>query len=375
MFTDPEIVTSNDLRTRAYVKVYVDGVRYRFYNGKFLNIICNPNHTKTIKDRNKALASLQYNLKKKLEDGWRPDRVVEEKTKKVSPPAKQSITGLLAVIEAEDLSNLYKRDMRLLVKELLGYLKKKDLSLAPMDRIGEDTIEDFLKRYKGSATTYMNKRRNLSALFSRLVKKDIAINPVAGTKTMKTKATLHKAYTKDQLREVLGILELEHQNLYMCAVFMYGCFLRPHQEIRHLFRHHLNEDCSAISLSGSENKSRRNRTVYVPPYVRAAIKKYHLSDLHYDANLFTGNCDVFNESYFNTAWSRVKEDMVKDNIIDEEHTLYSFRHTAAVNLYMKTKDLYKVQQAMGHSSMTVTLTYMRSLGLVNNIAPDDVPDL
>jgi integrase len=221
----------------------------------------------------------------------------------------------------------------------------------------------------------MNKRRTLGAIFSRLVRKEIPFNPVKETKRVKEKATLHKAYTKEQLHRVLSILEQSHQNVYMCALFMYGCFLRPHQEVRRLFRRDLNEDCTSISLSGDDNKSGRIRTVYVPPYVHEPITRYKLDQLDQHANLFTGTCDVYNESYFNTAWSRLKEKMVKDRIIEDNHTLYSFRHTAAVNLYMKTKDLYKVQQAMGHSSMTVTLTYMRSLGLVNNITPDDVPDL
>ena len=67
--------------------------------------------------------------------------------------------------------------------------------------------------------------------------------------------------------------------------------------------------------------------------------------------------------------------MVNEGLISINHTLYSFRHTAAINLYMKTKDLYKVQQAMGHSSMSVTLTYMRSLGLINALGTEDIPEL
>ncbi len=66
---------------------------------------------------------------------------------------------------------------------------------------------------------------------------------------------------------------------------------------------------------------------------------------------------------------------MKAKVIGEAHTMYSFRHTAAINLYLKTKDLFKVQQALGHSSMLVTLTYMRSLGILNASTAEDVPDL
>ena len=74
-------------------------------------------------------------------------------------------------------------------------------------------------------------------------------------------------------------------------------------------------------------------------------------------------------------WSRAKQKMIEKEMIDESHTLYSFRHTAAVNLYMQTKDLFKVQQALGHSSMVVTLTYLRNLGVINRLTSEDIPEL
>jgi len=378
MFTEPEIVSSKDLNTRAYVKVYIDGKRHRFYNGKPLGITCNPNNAKSVKDRDKALVTLSYKLKKKLEAGWRPDQEPPQPkqhlVKKVI--AGETIESLVKELQTQDLSDLYKRDLLSVGDAFVGYLKTRNLFTAPIDQIDTQVADSFLKQYNHSATYYMNKRRTLGAIFSRLVKgKVIPQNPLKETTKLKEKATLHEAYTKEQLRKVLGILEDQHPNLHLCALLMYGCFLRPHQEVRNLFRSHFNPEVTTISLSGDSNKSGRVRTVYVPPYVRDALIKYNTHKLDAGANLFTRTCDVFNESYFNTAWSRVKETMIEEGVLTCNHTLYSFRHTAAINLYMKTKDLYKVQQAMGHSSMTVTLTYMRSLGVINNISSDDAPEL
>lgn len=378
MFTEPEIVSSKDLKTRAYIKVYIDGKRYRFYNGKALGITCNPNHTRTLKDRERVLTTLAYRLKKKLEAGWHPEHdepgPAPTRVKKVA--AGECIQNLLTELKQQDLSDLYKRDLSSVGEAFLSYLKTTGLSTIPIVRIDTGTVDAFLKQFNHSATYYMNKRRTLGAIFSRLVKsKFLPVNPLAETTRLKERATLHEAYTKEQLRCVLRVLEDQHPNLYLCSMLMYGCFLRPHQEIRKLLRSHLAPDCSTISLSGDSNKSGRVRTVFVPQYVREALKKHQINLLDARANLFTRTCDIFNESYFNTSWSRVKETMIGEGLISENHTLYSFRHTAAVNLYMKTKDLYKVQQAMGHSSMTVTLTYMRSLGLVNNLNSEDAPEL
>ena len=58
--------------------------------------------------------------------------------------------------------------------------------------------------------------------------------------------------------------------------------------------------------------------------------------------------------------------MLKLKLVLKNHTLYSFRHTAVVNVYRKTKDLHILQQMLQHSNMIVTLNYLRGLGEVND---------
>jgi integrase len=377
MFTDPDIVTSPTLQSRSYVKVYIDGQRHRFYNGNAIGIACFPNNAKTVKDRQKLLTSLCYHLKSKLQDGWLPGTKEEAAARpEPKPIAIDSISHLLKEIENQDLSRLYKRDLAIVGKDFIAHLWYMKMQDATIDAITSEVAESFLKQYNHSATYYMNKRRTLGAIFSKLVHSKVVVqNPLSGTKRLKEKATLHQAYNQEQLRAVLLVLAKRHPHLHLCALLMYGCFLRPHQEIRQLFRRDFKHDFSTISLGGNANKSGRVRTVFVPPYVRESLQTYDVTSLSPEENIFTRSCDVYNECYFNTAWSRIKEDLLKDGTLGQDHTLYSFRHTAAVNLYMKTKDLYKVQQAMAHSSMTVTLTYMRSLGLVNNLEAEDAPEL
>ncbi|MEO6252109.1 MAG: site-specific integrase [Ferruginibacter sp.] len=377
MYTDPQIVSTVSLQTRSYIKFYIDGNRYRYYNGKAIGIPCNPNHAKTIKERNRALNTLCYNLKKMLDAGWQPHQNETE-----SAPEKpklfigEQFEILLNDLQQQDLSKLYKRDIVLVGNSFVRYLKENNLYSFATGKLDSTHIEKFLKQYNHAATYYMNKRRTLGGIFSRLVtQKIISENPVHQTSHLKEKATLHQAYTKEQLHTVLDYLKGHNPTLYLCSMLMYGCLLRPHQEIRQLFRRDFNENCTVISLGGNSNKSGRIRTVHVPEYVQEALRQQEIHAANVNTNLFTGTASVFNDSYFNTMWSRVKAILLKDKMIGENHTLYSFRHTAAVNLYMKTKDLYKVQQALGHSSMTVTLTYMRSLGIMNAVTADDVPDL
>jgi site-specific recombinase XerD len=66
-------------------------------------------------------------------------------------------------------------------------------------------------------------------------------------------------------------------------------------------------------------------------------------------------------------WLKIKDKMLRDGIIDRNQTIYSFRHTAAVNVYRKTKDLHVLQQLLQHSNMIVTLNYLRGLGELNDV--------
>jgi len=376
MYSEPEIICSSH-KQRGYVKVYINGERHRFYNGKALGVNCNPNHAKSLKDKQKALATLAYELKKKLEAGWLPDQ------EKITPfSAKQATLAGEAFLEVlqdlalSDLSELYKRDIRWVGEAFHQYLKDSGLDLAPVNTIDSGHIETFLKQYRHSSTYYMNKRRTLGGIFARLVKQKLVFaNPVYETSTLSEKATLHKAYTQPQLTKVLSHLKKDHPKLHLCALLMYGCFLRPHQEIRLLYRRHINEDFTRIVLGGDENKGGRIRTVLVPNYVREEMYQQKIDELRESDNLFSECIQHYNGDYFKRAWTRAKRPLLEAGTIDEKHTLYSFRHTAAINLYMKTKDLYKVQQAMAHSSMTVTLTYMRSLGIMNSLTENDMPEL
>ena len=60
-------------------------------------------------------------------------------------------------------------------------------------------------------------------------------------------------------------------NLYLCSLLTYGCLLRPHQEIRLLKWCDFSEDLSHINLTGSKVKSKRNRIVPVPSYIRKIL--------------------------------------------------------------------------------------------------------
>jgi integrase len=150
----------------------------------------------------------------------------------------------------------------------------------------------------------------------------------------------------------------------LCCLITYGCFLRPHIEVRKLTAGHFKKDNSEIHLSGSENKGRKVRVVYVPDYVTKELENL-LPSLKSTDNIFSKDLQPYNEAYFNTAWTRAWRKMHELGIVEKNQTIYSFRHTAAVDVYRRSKDVNLLKSLLGHSSIMVTLKYLRGLGEYN----------
>jgi hypothetical protein len=90
-YTEPKIVTSNDLSKRSYVEFYFKNERVREYHGKNIAKRINPNRAKSYDERNQLLTKLHFELKKALETKSypiEPGSVVTQ-SKSVNVPYKE----------------------------------------------------------------------------------------------------------------------------------------------------------------------------------------------------------------------------------------------------------------------------------------------
>jgi integrase len=122
-------------------------------------------------------------------------------------------------------------------------------------------------------------------------------------------------------------------------------------------------------LSGAQNKSQRNRIVPIPDYIRKELLSLRLFDPK--SNIFTGQPYAFNYDYFKVLWTRFKR---TNNLIQNGQTIYSFRHSGAIEVFTRTNNLHLLSKLMGHSSVSVTLTYLRGLEIACFEA-SDLPQL
>ncbi len=112
------------------------------------------------------------------------------------------------------------------------------------------------------------------------------------------------------------------------------------------------------------DQSKRNRIVPVPTYIRGVLKRGCNQD-----NIFSNTLQPFNKGYFSLLWRRFKR---FNPDIDKNITIYSFRHTEALEIFKRTGSITKLQKAMGHSSIKVSLTYLRGLE-VPELNEQDMP--
>ena len=344
---------SFDKDSKVFVTFYINKKRYRLYNGDRIGIKLIPN-TYPVEERyqmGKLLASEVYKYVQTGNTNFNRLATDENNTKTIQEYLKLALNRKIK-------SNLSKKYL-----ETLEFIYTKIVEISKNGEVNEQTIEKLLSNYV-NATSYNTIRTHLRALIGEAMNLGLKHNPMQHIKRKRQEEKLHKPF--NNIKEVLQEIKGFNTNLYLCCLLTYGCLLRPHREIRELKWGDFSDDLSFINLSGSRNKSKKNRIVPVPKFI---IKE--LMPKERDLNIFSNGVKPFNISYFKSYWLKYKK---KSNLLLENQTLYSFRHSGAINIFERTGSIHKLQRAMGHSSINVSLTYLRGLE-VTELKVEDMPTI
>jgi len=253
----------------------------------------------------------------------------------------------------EPLSIKYKRTLKSIANDLrIEVIKQKTIPF--------EFINQYLCKYENQ-TSFNTVRGHLNALLNYLKESGFEVE-ASSLKPRKQTEKLHKPINNIGL--LLDEVKSFNSNLYLCCLLTYGCLLRPHREVRQLRWGDFSDDLKYISIGGDRVKSKRNRIVPVPKFIREQLYIGKKED-----NIFTNTPIEFNEDYFKTLWSRFKR---VSKLIELDQTLYSFRHSGAIEIFKRTGSITKLQKAMGHSSINVSLTYLRGLE-IPELKEEDMP--
>ena len=341
-----------DSEGRIFVLFFQNKKRYRIFNGSKINSKIHPNRY-PISERitmGKILASEVYTF---LISGL---TIQQAKVSELVTP-NMTDKDYLSIALKNKLKGSYTKKYN----NQLTFTYKKLINRLRNDKLQSTHIESILSKYS-SETSYNTYRMRISTLINEAIKVGMSSNSMEGIKSKRTKANLHKPYKNIGL--IIDNVRAYNANLHLCALITYGCLLRPHREVRELTWGDFSDDLSYIHLSGNRNKSGRNRIVPVPSYIKDFLVKGNPKD-----NIFSGKPKPLNQDYFKTLWSRFKR---QSNLLEQGQTLYSFRHSGAIEIFKRTGSLTKLQKAMGHSSINVSLTYLRGLEIAE-LKEEDMP--
>ena len=338
----------SDNKQRVYIVFYLNGKRYRLFNGSKINSNLCPN-SYPIGKRFEVAQLLAAEVFKFITSGLS----LQEPLKVINKSDLEYFKLALDAKMQGEYSDKYKSMLRFVYDSFTSKLSNEN--------IASNDVKSYLNHY-ALGVSYNTIKRHLSVLINEARNIGMNSNPMEGIKAKKTKAKLHKPY--NDIRLILDEIKLFNNNLYLCCIMTYGCLLRPHREIRELKWSDFSDDLGYIHLSGNRNKSGKNRIVPVPIYIRELLVKGQPQH-----NIFTDTTRPLNEDYFKTLWGRFKR---VSKLLKQDQTLYSFRHSGAIEIFKRTGSITKLQKAMGHSSINVSLTYLRCLEIAE-LKEEDMP--
>ena len=338
----------SDNKQRFYVVFYNNGKRYRLFNGSKINSNLYPN-SYPLNKRYEIAQLLAAEVFKYISSGLS----IQDPVRVICKSDKQYLKLALDNKIKGEYSDKYKSMLRFVYDGFVSYSTNENIT--------SNNVKTYLNQY-ALGVSYNTIKRHLNVLINEARNIGMNSNPMESIKAKKTKAKLHKPYKDINL--ILNEIKLFSDNLYLCCLMTYGCFLRPHREIRELKWSDFSDDLGYIHLSGNRNKSGKNRIVPVPIYIRELLVKGQPQH-----NIFTHTTRPLNEDYFKTLWGRFKR---VSKLLEQDQTLYSFRHSGAIEIFKRTGSITKLQRAMGHSSINVSLTYLRGLEIAE-LKEEDMP--
>jgi len=286
-----------------------------------------------------------------LGNGWNPEESSPKAKmiEKTNKPLRSYSNLLCDYIDKADYGEKHKYTLKWYWVELV-----KQFAELGIDDIEDSDIQTHLmNRYASSNTTYNTAKRYYKCLFNLLVQLGYTENnPVSGLKNKKAEASINQAFEKAELIALMEFLKTHDRVLYRVGLLMYTIFMRPHHEIRRLRVKYFNFEDELLVLPPRFTKN--GKQVTIPLQKDVLLEFAFLKSM--DAEDFVFG-DV-NSYYFATRWGKKIRNVYP---LKPNQTLYSIRHTAAVEMYKRTKDVALIQRMMHHSSMEVTIGYLRSL--------------
>lgn len=255
--------------------------------------------------------------------------------------------------------------------KFLRWCSRKAIDQQPVRSVRRELIDSYLDDIGTRSVG------TLAYRFKWMVAKGmIPSDPTTGTERRDRRSKhRHKIYSPTETTRIFQQLhDAEHQHsdgrryrgIYLCGLLQYYCMVRP-VEVTRLRREDFNTKKRRVKVTADANhKSKRTRLIPISQRIIDELQR--LPDLPNSGLLFPDTID----EHFSNVWQRLKRRKLVTP--PDGRTFYSLKHTGAVRLYEKTRDVLLVMRYCGHSNLSTTMRYLREAGVDFHENENEVPD-
>ncbi|TDE16168.1 tyrosine-type recombinase/integrase [Dyadobacter psychrotolerans] len=251
------------------------------------------------------------------------------------------------------------------INKLKDYANEKILDISEFTDRDAIKFRDYLiSSLKNTSRTANNTLIHLNTVYGHLkdrVKLEDSPFKLKKLKQVHTKKNI--AFTDEDRARVEQYMILNEPELYLLTRVIYYAFNRP-RELNSLKLHDIRLNDSYVIIRGEFSKNGKTETVPIIPALMKELKKLDLEEKRQFYYLFGKDMRI-NKFQLGKqiAFRRHEKVLKKLNLLGKGYTLYSWKHTGAVNAYLSGVGIKQLQLMLRHSTVQMTDIYLKSLGL------------
>lgn len=328
------------------------------------------NHHKSKHDRIIEGTSLCSALLVMLKEGWNP--FTDETEKEYDRKTLHDLLDDMLLIKKSTLKlksyRTYSDAKNILQRWMIKKRMKNFLPHAFTPKIARQFADYLLTERKYQGKTFNSMIGFLKTFFNMLIARELMEkNPFAKIEKMAHDIGKNHAFTGIEKKKLIELLKKNDKPLYGFINFMYHGFIRR-SEIVQLRVGDVDFANRTIKISSRISKNRKQESVSIPEGLLPVIKEMKLEKYPEDYFIFghglVPNTKMYKKPDSITARHRKHLNKLE---ISTDKTLYSWKHTGVCDYFLAIKDPYVIMRQLRHHDLTITMIYLKSLGLTPNM--------
>jgi len=348
-------------------------VQWRIFNVQKNKLVTEqkrvPAKLKTIREREKWAKEYIAKINAMLLEGYVINSLANDKN--VLPDVPKlliDVLGELLAVKSIELKKKSKSAYKSIFGKFKGFLIYEKLGNITTDRFTSKhgfLFKDYLlKECKNQSKTVNKNVFTMGHLFKMGIERGVlTLNPFANFKPMKeTETESNTAFLLEHQLIIEHYLKENDIRLYYFTRFLYYAFIRP-GELRETKIKDIDFERRTITVFGQLAKNGKTRIVRINPTLWQIINEMGFKGLN--PNLYLFGKKLLTTKFVqptNEGYNRHVKLLDKLELNDLNYTLYSWRHTGAVNAVTVGKmSIFELQKQFGHSDVKETQIYLKTL--------------